>query len=65
MKIKENNEKDQDYDDWEGDAQASFSLAANSEFTRLKEELKRRAGILPLPWYRNLLNKVITLFKRK
>ncbi len=54
--------KDFEDETWEADAQASFAVAAESEFSRLKQDLKRKAGLLPTPWYIRVLHRLKRLF---
>ncbi len=56
--------KDQEDEDWEAQAQAGFAQEAESEFKRLKEGLKRKAGLVPLPLYRRVLNAAMRLIRR-
>lgn len=53
----------EDDEDWEAEAQAAYSGVAESEFARFKTELKRKAGLLPLPFYRRVLNSIRVFIK--
>lgn len=48
---------DEDYE-WESDAILTYSGAAESEFKRLKDGLKAKAGILPTTPWRRAWNRV-------
>lgn len=41
-------------EDWEANAAVAYSQAAESEFARLKHQLKVKAGLIRYPWYSRL-----------
>ncbi len=45
-------------------SQAFIGQAAESEFKRLKDRLKAKAGLLPLPWYRKLATVILVSIRR-
>lgn len=63
MKKSYNPRHDESEEEWESEAHLCFSKAAESEFTRLKLELKRKAGLLDKPsWYSRVIKFMKGLF---
>lgn len=56
-------QKEDDYD-WEFEAGETFGLMAQSEFERIKLDLKRKAGLLPLPLHTRVKNFFKGLIER-